>query len=113
MKEYMRNRWVKRRLNAIAQLGGKCVTCGTTENLEFDHKDASLKSFSLGKFSSCSEVKWQAELSKCRLLCKSCHLNKTVACGDLGNVSREMPCNCGKIFDSIKAYAGHKTWCKA
>jgi 5-methylcytosine-specific restriction endonuclease McrA len=26
------------RAKLIAELGGKCVDCGTTENLEFDHK---------------------------------------------------------------------------
>lgn len=33
----------------IEALGGRCVECGATERLEFDHRDPSTKLFSLGK----------------------------------------------------------------
>lgn len=112
MREYMLARWNRRRAAGIAQLGGVCVNCNTTEELQFDHKDSSTKKFPLSKMSSCSEEKWQAELSKCQLLCKDCHLKKSIASGDLGNRERTMICDCGKVFESIRAYAGHKRWCK-
>lgn len=112
MKEYMIKRWHKRRASAIEQLGGICTGCGTNENLEFDHKDSSTKKFPLSKFSSCSEAKWQEELTKCHLLCKDCHLEKSIASGDLGDRERTMTCDCGRIFETIRSYAGHKRWCK-
>lgn len=111
MKEYMAERWRKRRSSAIIQLGGKCVNCGTTDNLEFDHKEAKDKAIALSKNPSMKEDKWQEELMKCQLLCKSCHLAKSLASGDLGNRFKEMKCSCGKIFTNIKAYSGHKANC--
>ena len=40
-----RERRRKKRDILREHLGGKCVMCGTTENLQFDHIDASTKSF--------------------------------------------------------------------
>lgn len=61
----------------IAHLGGKCVRCGTTENLEFDHIDPRIKSFNITNFLSYSKEKIQLELLKCQLLCNECHKKKT------------------------------------
>lgn len=77
MKDYMLKRWHKRRHTAIEKLGGLCVHCGTTDNLQFDHIDPALKSFSVSKWSSASEKKWQAEIEKCQLLCEMCHIEKS------------------------------------
>ena len=55
-------------------LGGKCVDCGTTENLQFDHKDPSKKSFNISCVLSERTFK---ELEKCELRCGDCHLEKT------------------------------------
>ena len=76
-RNYMRERWARRRASAIQQLGGCCARCGVTDNLEFDHIDPSTKSFTIAKGSSASEVKFQAELEKCQLLCVECHKEKT------------------------------------
>jgi hypothetical protein len=66
----------KRRQNlreqAKQKLGGKCVWCETTENLEFDHIDPAQKSLTIGKL-DCSLDLWWKEVEKCRLLCKTCH----------------------------------------
>jgi 5-methylcytosine-specific restriction endonuclease McrA len=75
LNEYMKNRWTQRRRAAIAKLGGSCVQCGTTENLQFHHIDPSTKETSIGKASSWSETRFQAELIKCELLCDECHRN--------------------------------------
>lgn len=112
MKKYMADRWGKRRSSAIEQLGGKCVSCGSIENLQFDHKDSKDKSFALSKNPSMKESVWQEELQKCQLLCESCHIEKSVVSGDLDNRFKETACDCGKVFDNIKAYSGHKRWCK-
>jgi 5-methylcytosine-specific restriction endonuclease McrA len=36
-KEYIREYRKKRKNDAIEQLGGQCVICGSKESLEFDH----------------------------------------------------------------------------
>jgi len=77
MNAYMKKRYAERRAIAIQLLGGKCVHCGSTENLEFDHIDRTKKSFEYGSLWSGTWEKFLAELAKAQLLCKSCHLKKT------------------------------------
>lgn len=61
----------------IDRRGGKCVRCGTTEQLEFDHIDPSTKIGSVmmmlyrGKLALAIE-----EADKCQLLCNPCHTKK-------------------------------------
>jgi 5-methylcytosine-specific restriction endonuclease McrA len=58
-------------------LGGKCVRCGATSDLEFDHVDRHTKSFTIG---SRAMSRWDGllvELAKCQLLCRPCHIEKT------------------------------------
>jgi len=60
------------------KLGGKCVKCGATERLEFDHIDPKNKSFCITKnLRMGDKEKLQEELDKCQLLCYDCHLEKT------------------------------------
>ena len=42
-----RDRYYKRRNQAIAKLGGQCVYCGAINKLEFDHIDPATKDPSL------------------------------------------------------------------
>jgi 5-methylcytosine-specific restriction endonuclease McrA len=80
MRDYQKARYYRRRLEAIASLGGKCVTCGRTEDLEFDHINPSDKTYNVARIlTGGSEQKVQAELQKCQLLCKECHDKKTYA----------------------------------
>jgi 5-methylcytosine-specific restriction endonuclease McrA len=67
----------RRREVAIAMLGGKCVQCGATERLEFDHIDPSTKTATIGQLVSRSTF-W-VEIEKCQLLCYDCHKKKTGA----------------------------------
>lgn len=78
MNEYMKSRWMKRRSLAIAHLGGRCVRCGTIDNLEFDHINADSKIMTIAKASSRSDSFFWDEINKCQLLCTSCHKRKTV-----------------------------------
>ena len=64
----------KRKNILIEMLGGKCVDCGTTKNLQFDHIDPSKKSFNISCVLSERTLK---ELEKCELRCGNCHLEKT------------------------------------
>lgn len=59
-------------------LGGSCVSCGRTDNLEFDHVIPEEKSFGIaGNQIELGLDKMLVELQKCQLLCKSCHREKT------------------------------------
>lgn len=84
-------RYHARRASAILLLGGKCAKCGTTNNLQFDHINAQDKSFDLGKFWSCAENKFLAELLKCQLLCLGCHKRKTKHNGESGGGHNYIP----------------------
>ena len=94
-------------------MGGKCESCGSKTDLQFDHKSPTGKSFAIGDRPDAKEASWKEELEKCQLLCGACHLKKTIASGDLGNRYRDMPCTCGRFFDNIKAYSAHQRWCKS
>lgn len=86
MAEYMKERYFKRRLQAIELLGSKCVDCESLEFLEFDHADASAKEFNIAKrLASSPWPKILSELEKCVLRCNECHTAKSVKY-DLGSV---------------------------
>ena len=61
----------------LQKLGGKCVECGCTETLEFDHIDPSTKSFNIAAGYTKPKKVLDEELAKCQLLCVSCHREKT------------------------------------
>jgi hypothetical protein len=61
----------------IERLGGKCVECGRTETLEFDHIDPSTKSFNIASGYSKPKEVLLAEVAKCQLLCNKCHIEKS------------------------------------
>ena len=76
-EKYNKNRRMKdmkRKEVLIEMLGGKCESCGTTKNLQFDHKNPSEKSFNISCVLSERTFK---ELEKCELRCSNCHLEKT------------------------------------
>lgn len=80
-QEYQRNyqlqRYHRRHAQAIVILGGKCVKCGATEDLQIDHVDPATKEIELSKLWGVSEERWKRELAKCQLLCRPCHKTKT------------------------------------
>src|SRR5271165_4644235 len=87
MREYILARYHRRMAAAREQLGDGCAKCGATGNLELDHVDWRLKSLSISKLWSISEVRFQAELEKCQLLCGPHHLEKTRK--DMSEIKRE------------------------
>ena len=73
----------EQREKALALLGSVCADCGTVEQLEFDHKEASGKEYEIG--TRFGRVKFETllpELLKCTLRCKSCHTAKTIRCNE-------------------------------
>lgn len=107
MREYMLRLYHERMAKAREQLGGRCVRCGETEDLDFDHVDRKQKSFTIGMMWSLSEVKFQAELMKCQLLCHDCHNKKTTS----EVRAMEFICACGKTWIGLQRYRGHRRWC--
>lgn len=82
-KAYQLKRYHERRKEALELLGGKCNKCGKKENLEIDHIDYMQKSCYISKIWSMKDEIFFIELSKCQLLCKVCHLEKTRSEGSL------------------------------
>lgn len=82
------------RSRAIAHLGGRCVRCGSEDDLEFDHVDPSKKSYSLmGRWSHGWEANLE-ELNKCQLLCESCHKDKHAPRHGTISMYRNRRCRC-------------------
>jgi hypothetical protein len=78
MAVYMAERRKNRRNQLIEMSGGKCVKCGSTDDLNFDHKDPKERNFRLtGDALDKAWGKVLEEWGKCQLLCRSCHLTKT------------------------------------
>jgi hypothetical protein len=72
----------EKKQRCLEYLGGVCVGCGTTHNLQFDHIDRSLKEQNIGRMYDYKFERIIPELDKCRLLCSNCHAAKTRAEGD-------------------------------
>ena len=77
-RAYRQKRYYETLSESMEKLGGKCVKCGATERLEFDHIDPKNKSFCItSRLLMGDREKFQEELDKCQLLCYDCHLEKT------------------------------------
>jgi hypothetical protein len=61
----------------IEKLGGRCVECGCTQSLEFDHIDPSTKSFNIAAGYTKPKEVLLKEVAKCQLLCNKCHIEKS------------------------------------
>ena len=71
MKEY---RETRRRREYLASK--RCYACGSTENLELDHRDPSTKISHA--FWGWSRERLEKELAKCDVMCQDCHKLKTL-----------------------------------
>jgi hypothetical protein len=69
----------------IAQLGGRCVDCGSEDELQFDHQDSATKDFTISPRITNKSESVDPELEKCVLRCKTCHTAKSRANGDFSN----------------------------
>ncbi len=101
MRKYKRKRHFTLRQQTIKMLGGKCVTCGSIDNLQFDHRDRNDKIEDPAIFDSISKERFNVEIKKCQLLCRTCHIKKTLkelgkkeAKGFHGTISTYRYCHC-------------------
>ena len=81
-REYQRKRRIERLALAVERLGGKCVKCGRTDDLQFDHIEPGSKTRKVSEATNWSLERFLAEVDKCQLLCKQCHDEKTTASGE-------------------------------
>lgn len=78
--EYDRKRHQERLTWATDLLGGVCSKCGSKDRLEFDHVDPASKTACISDVvGRWSIQRLRTELTKCQLLCKPCHIDKTLA----------------------------------
>lgn len=97
-REFQR-RWLAKRRHDFFH-DKACVLCGSTEKLELDHIDRTLKKDH--KVWSWSKKRRDEEIRKCQVLCKRCHIKKTnreksehVVHGTLGMYkSQSFKCRC-------------------
>lgn len=82
-QKYERDRWEKRYPEALRTLGGRCVECGTTEDLQFDHVDPATKLFNISEGATRNENLFWDEVAKCQLLCVPHHKDKTASDGHI------------------------------
>jgi hypothetical protein len=79
-----RKRREERRAKYVALLGGKCVECGSTKDLQFDHINKHEKELDIAHSIDTKEDVLLNEVKKCQLLCPECHLKKTKESWDWG-----------------------------
>lgn len=110
-RDYQRQRYEQRKIEALSLLGGVCVDCGSDEDLQFDHVDPKTKftevSMMLSKY---SWKRIKQELDKCVLRCPPCHSAKSNANGDNhtvehgGGLSGKKNCPCPPCKDKKAEY---------
>jgi 5-methylcytosine-specific restriction endonuclease McrA len=76
-RKYNIKRRDERRKLCMELLGGICVNCGTSNNLQFDHINPNDVIYRISEILTHKIEKLLAELEKCQLLCIECHRNKT------------------------------------
>lgn len=86
MATYMRERRGRRREQMRDRLGGVCVRCGASEGLEFDHVDPNEKLMDISSARALDGplAALEAEVDKCQLLCRPCHVTKSKESGEVG-----------------------------
>lgn len=82
MRAYMKRRYYTKMALGKKLLGGKCVRCGSTKRLQFDHIERRAnvpgrRQLIITKIWTYSDERFRAELKKCQLLCRTCHDDKS------------------------------------
>lgn len=77
-KHYRSQRYLRMKKVYLDYLGGVCSACGSDEELEFDHIIPGSQSFRIGARMHLNKQTVLNELNKCQLLCRRCHLHKSI-----------------------------------
>ena len=75
--KYRRDWYAKQKALCIEALGGCCISCGSEDNLQFDHVLPETKAWHITQILHFDTSILLEELSKCQLLCKKCHIEKS------------------------------------
>lgn len=70
--------YYRKRKKIIELLGGKCVICGSSDKLEFDHINRNTKKYEISRMITYAYDVILEEIKKCQLLCNKCHVVKTL-----------------------------------
>lgn len=112
--EYFRKRYQERMPKAKEMLGGKCIVCGSIEDLQFHHPPSVEKRFSVSEGISYSEKVFFEEVRKCQLLCHSCHskytgstLKQNIVHGTL-TAYTYYACRCNVCKEGVRLYKRNK-----
>lgn len=121
----MQNHRIERRAKMVKMLGSVCTRCGTSENLEFNHIDPTLKEFNILNIWDGPWSKILEELEKCELLCHIHHLEATQEQWKSGQLVPQVPatafthgtarmyseskCRCADCREAKKLYREGKT----
>lgn len=108
---YNNNRYYKRKEKMFDILGRECAFCGASESLEIDHKDPKTKKYELSMIWDKQWALIESELVKCQVLCKECHIQKTIkdfgkniAKGKHGRISSYRYCKCDLCKEAKNKY---------
>ena len=107
MREYMLRRYRRRREQGFSIIGRKCVDCGSTENLEFDHVDRGQKTHDVAKIFSYRNEVFLTEVRKCVPRCHACHKARTseqMSVEHGGGVSGRRACPCQLCKEKKREY---------
>jgi len=107
-RNYDLERYRRLRLEIVERLGGKCAQCGEQIDLQVDHINPNTKEFDVGKSWGVSADRMTIELTKCQLLCRSCHKRKSdsEATGPHGTWGRYRngKCRCVLCKEFVSSY---------
>ncbi len=107
--DYAKKYYIKKIEKYKKYLGGKCMSCGSEDNLEFDHINPNTKEFTITKKPTYSWSVIKKELDKCQLLCRECHYKKTknnfpVRKHGTWGMIRRGRCKCKICHDFVNKY---------
>lgn len=78
-KQKYQREWKNNRRQEWILENGPCKKCGSWNNLEVDHINPKLKTMEASSMWSRTKEVRDKELENCQVLCKSCHLQKTLS----------------------------------
>jgi hypothetical protein len=112
MRQYMAQRYHKKRQEAISALGGKCVRCGSKSGpFHLDHVNKRKKTMRAADIHSVNDKRVKKEMKNLQILCDKCHREKTKEAWDFSTpkprhgtywMYRKHKCRCGKCTAAYK-----------